>query len=312
MKISRMLNIIMILLERGRISAKELSNIFEVSTRTIYRDIDTINMAGIPISSTPGVNGGIEIMHRYKLDKNIFTSDEISTILTGLSSVTNCVGNEELINAIIKMKSLIPNDKIDEINFKKEQIRIDLTQWIGYRNLQSYLELIKKSISRKKVISFSYIDRHGNESHRTVEVYQIILKGNQWYIYGYCYNRSNYRIFKISRISSLKLEDRKFVTRNFERAKFEFTDILEKKQIIIKLRIHKSIIERVLDFCEHKDFLLDENEYYIVNFPFIENDFYYSMILSFGDKCECISPLNVRLQIKQRIEQLANLYNVDT
>ncbi|GGI03122.1 MULTISPECIES: helix-turn-helix transcriptional regulator [Mammaliicoccus] len=309
MKISRLVSIIMILLERGRVSAQELSNIFEVSTRTIYRDIDAINIAGIPIVSTPGVNGGIEIMEKYKVDKSVFSTEEISTILTGLSSLTNFVGNEELVNAIVKMKSFIPNDKTEEIAFKTEQILIDLTQWVGYRNLQSYLELMKISIARKKIISFDYIDLHGNKSYRKVEAYQIILKGSQWYFYGYCCYRNDFRLFKLSRISNLKLENEAFTPRKFQKATLEFSDILKAKQITIKLRIHKLIIDRVLDFCKYEDCLSDGNDHYIVNFPFIENDYYYNMILSFGNKCECLWPLNVRSQVKQKIEQLANLYS---
>ncbi|PTI84157.1 helix-turn-helix transcriptional regulator, partial [Mammaliicoccus vitulinus] len=238
MKISRLVSIIMILLERGRVSAQELSNIFEVSTRTIYRDIDAINIAGIPIVSTPGVNGGIEIMEKYKVDKSVFSTEEISTILTGLSSLTNFVGNEELVNAIVKMKSFIPNDKTEEIAFKTEQILIDLTQWVGYRNLQSYLELMKISIARKKIISFDYIDLHGNKSYRKVEAYQIILKGSQWYFYGYCCYRNDFRLFKLSRISNLKLENEAFTPRKFQKATLEFSDILKATQITIKLLIH--------------------------------------------------------------------------
>ena len=143
MKVSRLISIIMILLDKERIGAQELANMFEVSTRTIYRDIDAINMAGIPIYSAPGAGGGFEIMKNYKIDRNVFSTTDISTILTGLSSLSNMIQSDELVNALAKVKSFIPVDRVNEIKLKTGQIHIDLSQWIGYRNVQPYLEIIK-------------------------------------------------------------------------------------------------------------------------------------------------------------------------
>lgn len=137
MKVSRLVSIIMILLDKERISAQELANMFEVSKRTIYRDVDAINMAGIPIRATSGVGGGFEIMKNYKMDKKVFSTADISTILTGLSSLSNMMQSNELINALAKVKSFIPVDRADEIKLKTDQIHIDLSQWIDYRNVQS-------------------------------------------------------------------------------------------------------------------------------------------------------------------------------
>ena len=130
MKVSRLVSIIMILLDKERIGAQELANMFEVSTRTIYRDIDAINMAGIPIRSTSGVGGGFKIMKNYKIDRKVFSTTDISTILTGLSSLSNMIQSDELINALAKVKSFIPADRVDEIQLKTDQIHIDLSQWI--------------------------------------------------------------------------------------------------------------------------------------------------------------------------------------
>lgn len=308
MKVSRLVSIIIILLDKERIGAQELANMFEVSTRTIYRDIDAINMAGIPIRSTSGVGGGFEIMKNYKIDRKVFSTTDISTILTGLSSLSNMIQSDELINALAKVKSFIPVDRVDEIKLKTDQIHIDLSQWIGYRNVQAYLEIIKIALQENKLLSFEYADRHGNKTEREAEAHQIVLKGNHWYFQGYCYKRNDFRLFKLARISNLKLENIFFTPRNYQKPLLDFTDILATIQIKIKLRIHKSVKDRVLDYCMYEHFSPDGDEYYIVTFPFIENEYYYNILLSFGDKCECLEPLHIRTELKRKIYDIANLY----
>lgn len=308
MKVNRLVSIIMILLDKERMGAQELANMFEVSTRTIYRDIDAINMAGIPIHSTPGVGGGFEIMKNYKMDRKVFSTTDISTILTGLSSLSNMIQSDDLVNALAKVKSFIPVDRVDEIKLKTDQVHIDLSQWIGYRNVQPYLEIIKMALQENKLLSFEYADRHGNKTEREAEPHQIVLKGNHWYFQGYCYKRDDFRLFKLARISNLKLEKILFTPRDYQKPQLDFTDILATIQTKIKLRIHKSIMDRVLDHCMYEHFSPDGDEHYIVTFPFIENDYYYNILLSFGDKCECLEPLHIRKELKRKIYDIANLY----
>ena len=115
MKVDRLVSIIMILLDKKRIGAQELADMFEVSPRTIYRDIDTINMAGIPVGSTSGVGGGFEIMQKYKIDRKVFSTADLSAILMGLSSLSNMIRGDELVNALAKVKSFIPADRAKDI-----------------------------------------------------------------------------------------------------------------------------------------------------------------------------------------------------
>ncbi len=143
MKVDRLVSIIMILLDKKRIGAQALADTFEVSPRTIYRDIEAINMAGIPIRSISGVGGGFEIMPEYKLDKKVFSTADLSAILMGLSSLANVIRGDELVNAFEKVKSFIPAEKAKDIEITTNQICIDLSPWIGNRTIQSYLKIIK-------------------------------------------------------------------------------------------------------------------------------------------------------------------------
>ena len=118
MKVDRLVSIIMILLDKERIGAQELAEKFEVSPRTIYRDIDSINLAGIPIRSTSGVGGGFEIMENYKVDRKVFSTTDLSAILMGLSSLSNMGHGEELANALAKVKSFVPADRAKDIELK--------------------------------------------------------------------------------------------------------------------------------------------------------------------------------------------------
>ena len=309
MKVDRLVSIIMTLLNKERIGAQELADMFEVSPRTIYRDIDAINMAGIPIRSISGVGGGFEIMPEYKIDKNVFSTADLLAILMGLSNLSNMIQSDELVNVLAKIKSFIPVDRAKDIEIKKNQINIDLSSWSGNRNIQPYLQMIKTAIEDYKQISFGYIAHHGNKTVRTVEPYQLVLKSSHWYFYGYCYHRNAYRLFRLSRMSELQIEQKTFVPRDYQQPILDFETIIETMQEEIKIRIHKSVLDRVLEFCTCDHFLPDGDEHYIVDFPFLENEYYYDILLSFGDKCECLEPPHIRAKMKQKIYDIAAIYS---
>jgi len=310
MKIDRLVSIIMILLDKKRIGAHELADMFEVSPRTIYRDIDTINMAGIPVYSTPGVGGGFEIMPEYKMDKKTFSIGDLSAILMGLSGLSHMIRGDDLVNTLAKVKSFIPAEQAKEIEVKANQILIDLSPWTGNRHLEGYLEIIKTALQENRILSFEYADRYGNRTIRKAEPYQLVLKGSHWYFQGYCRKRDDFRLFKIARISRLQMEDNCFTPRNYQKPQLDFTNMLKSMEENIKIRIHKTLMDRVLDYCTNDHFSPDGEEHYLVRFPFIENEYYYNILLSFGDKCECLEPLHIRTEMKRKIENIAALYKI--
>ncbi|OFF81000.1 transcriptional regulator [Listeria monocytogenes] len=308
MKVDRLMSIVLILLDKERISAQELADRFEVSLRTIYRDIDAIDLAGVPIRSTPGVGGGFEIMPNYKMDSKVFSTADLSAILMGLSSLSNMVRGDELINALAKIKSFIPADRAKEIELKANQIYIDLSQWTGNNNIQPHVEIIKVALQENKLLTFEYIAHQGNKTVRIVEPYQLVMKSSHWYLYGYCQNRNDFRLFRLSRMSGLKILEDTFTLRDFRKPQLEMEDIVAVMQIEIKIRIHQSITDRVLDYCSYENFYPDGEEHYIVSFPFIENEYHYDILLSFGDKCECLEPLHIREKMKRRIYDIVSIY----
>lgn len=308
MKVDRLVSIIMVLLDKKRIGAQELADMFEVSPRTIYRDIEAISIAGIPVRSTPGVSGGFEIMQEYKIDKKVFSADDLSALLMGLSSLSGMIRGDELVHALAKVKSFIPADRAKEIELKANQICIDLSPWLGNSNIQPHLKIIKSALEESRLLTFEYIAHHGNKTARTVEPYQLVLKGSHWYLQGYCRKRNDFRLFRLSRMSNLQMQEEFFAPRDYPKPLLDFDGIWAAMQTRIKIRIHKSVMDRVLDFCSYEDFSPDGDDYYIVNFPFVENEYYYGILMGFGDKCECLGPLHIRAEIKHRIHDMAAIY----
>ncbi|MPN37328.1 hypothetical protein SDC9_184844 [bioreactor metagenome] len=135
-----------------------------------------------------------------------------------------------------------------------------------------------------------------------------MLKNSQWYWHGYCLARNDFRLFKLSRTSSLQLLDETFSPREHPAPQLDASDLLAQMQTPITLRIHKSVLERVLDYCNDEDISPDGEEHYIVRYPFLENDYYYGILLGLGDKCECLSPEHVRTEMKRRIADMAGVY----
>ncbi|MBU5360599.1 YafY family transcriptional regulator [Enterococcus raffinosus] len=309
MKMDRLLSITMLLLDKKRIGAKELAEKFEVSPRTIYRDIDILNLAGIPIRSTSGVGGGFEIMENYKMDKKVFSSADLSTILTSLSGFSNMMQGKELASALAKVKSFIPADRAKDIETKINQFNVDLSPWIGNRNLQHYIETIKSALQENLLLVFSYSDQHGRSSRRIIEPYQLILKNSQWYLQGYCLTKEDFRLFKVNRMTKLQMKEEHFVPREHQKPQLDFTEYLDAMQTTIKLRIHRSVMDMVLDYCTFENFSPDGDSHYIVDFPFIENDYYYNILFSFGKNCECLEPPQVRAEMKRKIKEIADLYD---
>ncbi|MDC7229858.1 MAG: WYL domain-containing protein [Sphaerochaetaceae bacterium] len=158
------------------------------------------------------------------------------------------------------------------------------------------------------MLSFVYADRYGNTTTRTAEPYQLVLKGSRWYVHGYCYRRNDYRLFRVSRISGLQISEKRFIPRAYHEPQLDVSNTLEMMHNPIKIRIHASAKERVLDFCTSEQISPDGAEHYLVDFPFIENDYYYNILLSFGDACECLEPMHIRLEMKRRIHRIATLY----
>lgn len=313
MKTDRLIAIVMTLLERKRIGASELAKMFEVSTRTIYRDVESLAMAGVPVFAWRGAKGGVGIAEGYKIDGSVFTASDIGTLLAGMGGFASLLPERDAVRVMAKIRQLIPPTQADEVQEKAERFRVDPTPWRGASlsftpaSTRALLGKISCAMDKHSVVSFTYADREGRSGERRVEPGRLVLKEMNWYLHGYCRVRCDFRLFKLSRISGLKTTDERFEPRPLPPEDTRFSDRMREREIEIELLIDASLRGRVADFYDGVRFE-PLGERFRVRLPFVESDFGYGVLLSFGDKCECVGPPHVRAEILRRVDGIRALY----
>ena len=297
MKDNRLFRILYYILEKGKVTANELADKFEVSVRTIYRDIDSISSAGIPIYALQGKGGGIEIAEDFVLSKSLLSENEkqqIMSALQGLDKTTIQRENELLtkLSALFKMKNT-------------SWIEVDFNNWQNNKMYEKTFDDIKSAILSKNIISFTYFSSNEKETDRSVKPVRLLFKSQDWYLYALCLLRNDFRYFKLSRIKNLEIHTEKFDD--------SFEDILLKKEIPhentvnIKVKFNRKVAFRVYD--ELNGEITEDNDgnlYTEIQIP--NNHNLYNYIFSFGDGAEVLEPKEIRRQIKEMINKMAEKY----
>lgn len=297
MKISRLFEIVYILIAKKNVTSEELAKHFEVSVRTIYRDINTLCEAGIPIYSKQGKNGGISIVESYILDKTLLSNKEQNEILIGLQSL-GAIKYPEVENIVSKISTVF--NKQDE-----KWIDIDFSNWGSSEEEKGIFNILKSSILDRKLIEFSYYNSKGEMEKRTVEPMQLIFKGRNWYLYGFCRNKSDYRIFKIYRMREIEI-----LSESFERKdkNYKIENNNNYNETCISIKISKKIAYRVYDeFVPNQIEKQDEN-YFYVNIQMPLDEWVYGYLLSFGENVEVISPKYVRDELYKKLQNSIKNY----
>ena len=308
MRVDRMLTIIVMLLNRPRISAKELADKFEVSVRTVYRDIEAINRAGIPIISYQGNNGGFGIMDNYKLTHQLLTFDNLSSILSTLKGINTSMEDSELDASIEKLRNLIPKDKTEQLKQQMEQIVIEKQPWVANKRHKEQMKQLRQAIADNKLMTITYQNYSGEISVRQIEPMSLVFKGYNWYLFAFCRLKEDYRLFRISRIHDSDIENFGFDHRHATYEQVYGEVISDHKMIKITLKFDSVVRTRVEDIFElgqiHE---LDTGEF-MVTAEFPESDWYLALILSFGEYVEVVEPPEVRTEIHRRIAEMMDRY----
>ncbi len=310
MKIDRLLSIIVILLNKDNITAKELANRFEVSVRTIYRDIETINLAGIPIVSNQGRDGGFSILDNYKMNHQLLTLDDMTSIVVALKNIGNFSDNKHIDLTIDKISNIVPKDKKEEFDYHFNELIICDLPW-GYRanseDKEKY-KIIYEGIIKEKLIDIGYINRYGNITERRIEAMSLVLKGLNWYVFSYCHLRNDYRFFKLSRIHKVKLLEENFNRREVRYEDFKNKNICKNNMVDLVLKFSPEVQQRVGEFFHEENIKIDENGYVVVRISFPEDEWVYSMILSYGEFVEVLEPHYIKEIIKDRAQKIYEKY----
>lgn len=300
MKIDRLIGILSILLQKDTISAPDLAKKFEVSRRTINRDIEDLCKAGIPIVTRQGANGGISIMENYKIDRTLLTNSDMQDILAGLKSLDSVSGTN-------RYQCLMEKFSANEYEKSSDNhIRIDLSGW-DRSEVSEKIELLKSAIEQRVKVIFQYVSPTG-ESVRKVEPYQIIFQWSNWYLWAFCDARRDYRMFKLARIAGLKCTDETFE----KKISPEFTrqdrwNTLDEVKAVIKF--DKLAKWRVIDDFGAGQLHYDENGDILLSHVWASKDSLFYHILSYGDKAEIIEPEAYRNEFLAFAEKIVKKYN---
>lgn len=309
MRIDRMLAIVVMLLNRERITARELAGKFEVSIRTIYRDLEAVNQAGVPIISYPGNDGGFGIMDNYKIDRQLLTFNDMLAILSALKGVNTTLADLEIDTAIQKISSLVPKERNDELELRYEQLVIDVSPW-GFREEDKWKQKeIYRAITDCKLVKLNYGNLKGEKTLRVVEPMTLLFKGYAWYLLGYCRLREDFRSFKLSRIGELTVLDEEFTRRKYSYREFPISRNQKNTPIHLKLKFSPTVRANVEEYFNPENITYQDDGCLIVEVDWPEDEWVYANILSYGEQVEILEPEEIREKIRERAAKLFEVYH---
>ncbi len=302
MKLDRMLGILTILLQKDRVTAPELAKRFEVSRRTIGRDIDAMCMAGIPVVSQQGSGGGLSIAEGFKLDKSVLTADELSGIIAALKGIGSAMDKPSIERVLDKLH--VNSDAVVSI---REPVIIDLSS-NGGSSFTKKIEMIKRAALSGQIAEFDYIYEKG-EIHRRIEPYFVIFQRTAWYVFGFCLERSDFRLFKLQRLWNLRLSGERFAPRAIPPDKRGFKAWFEedKENRLVALfdpSAKYQLIETYGLNCyeETAKGLRFEIE-------FTKRDYILGWLLGFGGKVKVLEPEFIANDLKAAAEHILSRYD---
>lgn len=306
MKLERLIYILLSLLNKKRITAKEIAERFEISTRTVYRDMDTLSLAGIPIYSERGDKGGFYIPSDYKIDRNFFTEEERQFIINMSQNVSKIVGHSSLDSIEHKLSS-------QDIVRTNSPFYFDLSSWTLNTN---YLLEIEEAIQTGKKISFSYYSKKQEKSQRTVIPYRLIYKLNAWYVIGYCLERFDFRIFKLTRIRELELVEIKDKPFDYPRLSQEKLDLflnppknkVEGQREEIELVFTIFALPKIYDHFTEEEITIEQTRIKVHAFRALTPAFF-ELILSFAHQVKIISPKELQDKLIDTLQKNLQQYD---
>ncbi len=282
MKIDRLIGIITILLQKDKVTAPELAKRFEVSRRTINRDIEDISKAGIPIVTIQGSGGGISILDSYKMDKALLNDDELQAIFSGLKGIDSISKTSYLARMIEKLSVKDNHIQVDD------SIIVDLSSHYQ-KPLTQKIDVLKNAIHTRRCVSFRYYYEKG-ESVRCIEPYHLIFKWSSWYVFGYCLDRKAYRLFKLNRLWNISVLDKEFVPREIPENELQFDDYFSSNTIHLKALFSKSEKYRLIEEYGVNCYSVTDSGKLLLERDFASYDNMRSWIFSFGDKVTILEP----------------------
>ncbi len=300
MKIDRLIGILSVLLREEKTTAPELAKRFEVSKRTINRDIEDLCRAGIPIRTMQGVGGGISIMEGYRMDRTLLTSKDMQMILAGLRSLDSVSGSRYYGQLMEKISA-----GSSEFVSGRDSILIDLSSW--YRDtLAPKIETIQSAIENRHLLTFKYYSQTGDGTRR-IEPYYVVFKWSSWYVWGWCLKRKDFRLFKLNRMDKVRELDSEFSCRNVPAPDLS-TEKLFPGGIKVKALFTKDVKWRLVEEFGPECFEEQDDGRLLFTADYTDMENLITWILTFGDKAELLEPKQARKKMAEIIGNMNNVY----
>ena len=301
MQINRLFEIIMMLLNKETITAKELAEHFGVSTRTIYRDIDTLSVSNIPIYTNKGSGGGISLLPEFTINKSLLSEKEQGNIIAALHSL-KAAKYSEVDTVITKLGAIFKSP--NNYNW----VEVDFSHWGSNSVEKNKFDNLKSAIILRNIVEFDYVSSYGEKTKREVKPIKLVFKDTAWYLYGFCEGKQDNRIFRISRIRDLIVKDKIFEPLNSMDVSMEQNKPDIKDIITIRLKFEPEVTYRVYDDPNYENIKHNEDGTVEATISFPKGEWVYGHILSFGHLVEVLEPEDFREEIKKRLGLTLKIY----
>ncbi len=301
MKINRLFEITTILLNKGSITAKELADRFGVSTRTIYRDIDVLSSAGVPVYMSKGSGGGIALLENYTINRMLISDQESESLLLAVKTL-QATQYPELDIVLEKMGAIFNHAS------NQDWVEVDFSHWGSMPNEKNKFNDIKRAMLQQKVIYFEYVNADGRKSIRLAEPEKLIFKDNAWYLVAYCRQCQEHRTFRISRLKKLEVTTEIFEQKRLPETNTKTTNNFSQPSLQLKLRFQAKVLSRLYDYFDDSFIVRNDDGSFTIEVALPEGEWIYSYILSFGSFVEVLEPDHIRKTIADRMRQALKFY----
>lgn len=300
-KVERLISIIMILLKKEIVSTTEFARLFNVSKRTILRDIDTLSVSNIPIYAVHGVKGGYGIMEEYKVDKRLLSNSDLQNILTALGGLEQIFLPEEVARTIKKIEAMVSPLALNRSTL------LSFYAWEGRSEILESLRICQESILKKRLISFNYTDKDGTITKRMVESYALHFSESSWYLKGFCIQRQGYRTFKVSRIDQLILDEGTFQPRA-DWAAHEHDTQYRPQLVTIKAWISPSIKDQIIERYGRSSIEEHHPECLLATMVVPQNRQGFQFLAGFGTQLKVVEPIVYVEDFRKYLYQMIEPY----
>lgn len=310
MRLERLLEIVILLLNRRQLTARELAERFELSVRTVYRDMEAINAAGIPVVATQGPGGGFALPGQYTVDSRLLSLEEIGSILTALRGLKSSLDSPELDRVISKVASLVPGEQAEAFSRHLDVLVVEMAPWGMAGERRDLVRLVHQAILEARLLTFDYRAPDGQATRRTVEPMTLLYRGQSWYLFGWCRLRAGFRVFRLSRMRDPELQLRSFVRRAGSWR--EHVDVEPAASgavpVDLRLRFRPAARGRVEDFFPGDAIRVFPDGGLEVAVTYPDGEWVTAMLLGYGELVEVLAPASVRERIRARAEATAKVY----